>query len=118
MTTEGLLQRVEAAQRLCDLLNAEIAPAFSVEHITPQEIEEYVQSAASREVDIITSSQQWHGVKAEMALGNRFSACPLLVETIRLTECPVACFCSIYASDLLIFVLGLSLGLSISHGTK
>ena len=70
---------------VCAAFNAEIAPTFSVEHITPQEIEEYVQSAASREADVITALAR---AKSEIAFGNRFSACPFLVETIRLTESP------------------------------
>jgi len=82
-TTAMLEKDNEDAQRLCDLFNAEIAPVFCVEPISPEEIEEYLQASTQLEVERITSLAR---AKAELDLGNRYSACPLIAEAIRLTE--------------------------------
>jgi hypothetical protein len=84
--TAAMLEKdIQDAQRLCDVFNHDIAPAFCVESITPAEIEEYLQAAAHREADKVTSLAR---AKAEFSFGNRFSACPLIVDAIRLTETP------------------------------
>lgn len=81
-TTALLEKDLQDAQRLCDIFNDEIAPAFGVEPITSEEIEEYLQASAHREANKITSLAR---AKAELAFGNRLSACPPIVEVIRLT---------------------------------
>jgi len=84
--TAAMLEKdIEDAQRLCDVFNHDIAPAFCVKPITPEEIEEYLQAAAQRESDKVTSLAR---AKAELSFGNRFSACPFIVDAIRLTETP------------------------------
>ena len=84
--TAAMLEKdIEDAQRLCDVFNHDIAPAFRVEPITPEEIEEYLQAAAQREADEMMSFAR---AKAEFSFGNRFSACPFIVDAIRLTETP------------------------------
>jgi len=84
--TAALLDKeLQDAQPLCDLFNTEIVPAFGVEPITHEEIEEYLQAAGQREADKITSLAP---AKAEFAFENRFSACPHIVEAIRSGETP------------------------------
>ena len=76
---------IKDAQRLCDVFNDDVAPAFRVKPITPEEIEEYLQAAAHREADKITSLAR---AKAELSFRSRFSACSFVVDAIRLTETP------------------------------
>ena len=54
----------QAAQHLWGVFNAEIVPAYAVEPITDEEIEEYLQAAANREADAITALAR---AKAELA---------------------------------------------------
>jgi hypothetical protein len=84
--TAAMLEKdIEDAQRLCDVFNDDIAPGFRVEPIRSEEIEEYLQAGAQREADKITSLAR---AKAELSFGSRFSACPFIVDAIRLTETP------------------------------
>jgi len=84
--TAAILEKdIKDAQRLCDVFNDDIAPAFRIEPIRPEEIEEYLQAAAQREADKITSLGR---AKAELSFGSRFSVCPFIVVGFRLTETP------------------------------
>ena len=84
--TAAMLEKdCKDAQRLCDVFNNEIAPAFRDEPITSGEIEEYLQVAARLEADKMTSLAR---AKAEFAFGNRFSVCPLIVKALRPTATP------------------------------
>ena len=73
--TAALLEEdLQDAQRLCDLFNAEIAPAFGVAPITHEEIEEYLQAEASRESDRIRALAR---AKAELDFGNYSRPAPI-----------------------------------------
>jgi hypothetical protein len=77
---EALAKANQTAQTMCTIFNEELAPAFGVEPITPDELEEYLRAAAPREVQKITTLAR---AKAEFAFGNRLTAYPLVAKTIR-----------------------------------
>ena len=81
--SEILKKDLEAAEIFLAGFNVKIAPRLGTEPITPFELAEYIHIAGPKEAEIIATLAR---AKAELAFGNRLAACPLIAETIRLTE--------------------------------
>ena len=79
-TAEALAKINQTAQRLCTIFNEELAPAFGVEPVMADELEDYLITAAPMEAETITNLAR---AKAEFDFGNRLVAYPLIAKTIR-----------------------------------
>jgi hypothetical protein len=85
-TAEALAKGNQTAQRMCTIFNEELAPMFEVEPITPDELDDYLRSAAPREAETITTLAR---AKAEFDFGNRLTAYPLIAKAIQQSAQPL-----------------------------